>query len=263
MPKLWLTYAWTDNNDRDVDFVAQELERQGLQVSFDRAHLVAGQRLWDQIDRAISDPTISDGWAIFVTENSLKSEPCQEELAIALDRALRKRGGNYPLIGIFPTDVDRSLVPSAIATRLWVSLNDPTWGEQVAGSLTGTSRSKPDQVAPFAAKRYPGHNGSTWIELRPRAGTWFPAFAAVAMSEKHKLRSARPGASGRLPGGGFAMVSSSSADLDGIPVWVLKIDQAASNQVSLFVDLNGLPKSLYFGNENGPIYIIDPASIPL
>jgi hypothetical protein len=139
MTKLWLTYAWKDNEDQDVDHVIQELKRVGLQVGFDRAHIIPGQRLWTQIDKAISDPE-TDAWAILATENSLRSEPCLEELAYALDRALRTRGTDFPLIGIFPAPIDRAIIPSAIATRLYVTLQQPNWPALVAA---GAQKRKP------------------------------------------------------------------------------------------------------------------------
>ena len=47
--KLWLTYAWKDNEDKDIDFIVQKLDEAGLEVKFDRRNLVPGQRLWVQI----------------------------------------------------------------------------------------------------------------------------------------------------------------------------------------------------------------------
>jgi hypothetical protein len=121
--KLWLTYAWKDNQDQDVDHVIHELQRTGLEVAFDRAHIIPGQRVWFQIDKGILDPA-TDAWAILATENSLSSEACLEELAYALDRALRTRGADFPLIGIFPAPIDRALIPSAIATRLYATYSN-------------------------------------------------------------------------------------------------------------------------------------------
>jgi hypothetical protein len=66
MTKLWLTYAWKDNQDQDVDHVVQELQKVGLEVAFDRAHIIPRQRLWPQIDKGISDPA-TDAWAILAT----------------------------------------------------------------------------------------------------------------------------------------------------------------------------------------------------
>jgi hypothetical protein len=44
MTKLWLTYAWKDNEDEQVDFVAQELRKAGLDVSVDCVALTAGRK---------------------------------------------------------------------------------------------------------------------------------------------------------------------------------------------------------------------------
>ena len=104
------------HQDQDVDHVVGELKRVGLDVAFDRAHIIPGQRLWSQIDKGISDPQ-TDGWAILATENSLSSEPCLEELAYALDRALRTRGAEFPLIGIFPAPIASAF--TAIGALMW------------------------------------------------------------------------------------------------------------------------------------------------
>ena len=36
---VWLTYAWLDNAEQDVDYIAQELRRLGLNVQLDRWNL--------------------------------------------------------------------------------------------------------------------------------------------------------------------------------------------------------------------------------
>ena len=82
-PKLWLTYAWKDNEDAQVDHVYHELIDAGLDVRLDRTQLTVGQRLWPQIDAGITDPEKCGGWAIYATKKSLESEPCLEEIAYA------------------------------------------------------------------------------------------------------------------------------------------------------------------------------------
>ena len=49
MAKVWITYAWADNKDRDIDFLAQELSASGLTVKLDRWNIGAGKRLWEQM----------------------------------------------------------------------------------------------------------------------------------------------------------------------------------------------------------------------
>jgi hypothetical protein len=206
MSKLWLTYAWRDNEQSDVDHVINELRKTGLTVGFDRAQLLAGQRLWPQIDSAISDPQIS-AWAIYVTENSLKSEPCQEELAYALDRALRTRGGDFPLIGIFPQPLDRSIIPSAIATRLYVNLRDPNWSKQVYDGVKREA-STPDlsQAAPYGLTWHKMGDHSV-LEVWPKSGRWCPFSVVVPVGERGALGSVLPGPKGYISGSGMVSVS--------------------------------------------------------
>src|SRR6516225_2803687 len=80
--KLWLTYAWVDNEGADVDFIVQELTNAGIDVQIDREQFVAGRRLWDQIGQHIQDPNQADAWALVVSKQSLESEPCRDELAV-------------------------------------------------------------------------------------------------------------------------------------------------------------------------------------
>jgi hypothetical protein len=161
--KLWFTYAWKDNQDEDVDHIINVLRGNGLDVNFDRRQIIPGQRLWSQINAAISDPTRCDAWAIFATKASLSSEPCLEELAYALDRALRVRGSQFSLIGIFPEPLDRALIPSAIATRLYVNLCDPEWARLVRDGVN-QSRTGPDlsNIPSFVAVLHQRPSKKNW-----------------------------------------------------------------------------------------------------
>jgi len=100
MKKVWLSYAWKDNEDQQVDWIVQELEKQNIEIHLDNRDLIPGRKLWDQIADAISAPDICDAWIFLVTPNSLSSQPCLEELSYALERALSKRGQDFPLIGL-------------------------------------------------------------------------------------------------------------------------------------------------------------------
>ncbi|HEY3417412.1 MAG TPA: hypothetical protein VGM23_11065 [Armatimonadota bacterium] len=64
MGELWLTYAWEDNDEKDVLYYAQRLEQVGVTVKIDRWVLGAGLSLWNQIEKHITDPAESDAWCI-------------------------------------------------------------------------------------------------------------------------------------------------------------------------------------------------------
>lgn len=249
MPKLWLTYAWKDNEDQDVDHVINELRGEGIEVIFDRAHLLAGQRLWEQIDKGINDPTV-DGWAIYTTQNSLASEPCQEEIAYALDRTLRKKGANYPLVGIFPHAMDRSLVPSALATRLFVNLADPTWKTQIADSLRGR-RTAPDlsSVKPYALTWHSDKDGPI-LEIRPRSGQWPVSAVGVPENEASLLKGGMVNAAGYPEMSGIVM----RGELNHPGLAGYFFQTSVNPAASIYVQFSHKPSQVWFGDTRYPLH---------
>lgn len=258
MKKLWLTYCWKDNEAEQVDYVVQELRAGGLDVRFDRAQIIPGQRLWQQIDAAISDDAQCDAWAIYATRASLSSEACLEELAIALDRALRTRGQAFPIIGIFPDPLDRSLIPGAIATRLYVDLRDPQWAAKV---LAGVSLVPPSTttkgIAPFVVHTH--HQGDkVVIEIRPRAGRWYPFLAVVPIGEQDLLTSVLYGPAGRPPGGCMVSTGEVVMNQGGVPTHKgMQISHAIDPLNSAYVYLKAIPSQMIFGPTDGEKYRFD------
>jgi hypothetical protein len=250
MASLWLTYAWIDNADRDVDFVAQQLADAGIEVKIDRWNLEAGRRLWDQIDSFIRDPARSDAWAMYATENSLRSEKCQEEYAYALDRALDTRGGDFPIVGIFPGSVASDLIPAGIKTRLYVSTADADWVERVVAVV---------QRRPVQIPRRPGEPyyvaarqvGMQFvIEARPRVGTWHRFFGAVPLSEKDQLQ---PNVTYGAPNGGpvagiLQMVIEGERDIGGERWWSRSFAQQITPTQSGYIICQTKPSSVLFGD---------------
>ena len=252
MKNIWPTYAWTNNEDGQVDFIRREIESKGVNVKIDREQIVAGRRLWPQIDAAISDPNISDAWAIYATAESLRSQACLEELVYALDRALRTRGSEFPLIGIFPQSMDRSAVPSALATRLFVSLQDPDWAMRVANAANGQAGLDViKDVTPYILNRYRDKFGPI-IEVRPRAGRWYPAKVLVPEGEREKLRLVAVGPSNAVPGASMTV----SANVSGGGLSGLRIDHAVDNLNSLYIYLTDEPSQLIFGQSGGELFVV-------
>jgi hypothetical protein len=256
MTKLWLTYAWKDNEDEQVDFVAQELRTAGLDVSVDRVALVAGRRLWPEIREHIEKPENSDAWALYVTENSLRSETCQDELAIALDRALRSREDAYPLIGIFPGPIDRKLVPPAIRIRLYVNLTDKDWIERVRSGAAGVAPSiKTVPISPFVLNT--GKFNDEWyVEIRPRAGRWLPTYVVVAPEDIANFTSHVVGPADNVTDTGT--VFSSRLHIKGRHCgW--RIDSALTPQDSLYQFWRKLPSEVNFGPDLKALFSMSPS----
>jgi len=251
MGSIWITYAWDDNKDNDVDFTAQELMKAGLDIKLDRWNLSAGKRLWEQIEKFIQDPSLSDGWLLYATQSSLGNEKCKEEFAYALDRALNKRGGDFPIIALFPASVDNELIPAGIKTRLFVSLTDPDWKERIKAAIERRSPAiiKP-QVEPYALTIH--RSGERYvIEVRPRGGTWAPFIFGIPIDEKGEVSpSLLHGAAKRIPDGGILMNCGEGVSDDG-KFWTLFAGNEATPTQSYFIFCKKLPSLLVFGVKNG------------
>jgi len=253
MASIWITYAWDDNKTGDIDFLTQELQEHGLVVKLDRWNVTAGKRLWDQISQFITDPRESDAWVLIATSNSLASEACKEEFAYALNRALKSRGKDYPVIGLFLGPVEDSLIPPGIQSRLYVSVTDPDWKERIAASAEGrlqqVSRTK---VEPYHIAVHPQPGPSYAIEVRPRGGVWAPFFAAIPVSEKDDVRpSIMIGPRDRPTHGGILTMTGEGQSADG-KWWIMWAGNEATPTKSYYVWCKQLPSSLVFGVNGGP-----------
>jgi hypothetical protein len=248
---LWITYAWVDNTDSDFDYLVQQLESAGISARYDRVALIPGRRLWDQIADQIAKPDLS-GWAYLLTPKSVLSEPCKEELAYALDRALRARGSDFPLIGLLH-QIPISDVPAALRTRLCVSLNSPDWIEQVRAGLENRppSRTIPD-TAKFKLRphnSYLGNPDLRAIEIASRFEDipyWRIAYPAVG---PHPVNFGV----GPAGGGGIRSVHQSvvhgTVDIGGVPMQFRGAGDAITPSTAAYmVFQNQFPARLYFGN---------------
>ena len=249
---VWITYAWEDNKDGDVDFTAQELIRAGLEVKLDRWNLSAGKRLWEQIEAFIQDPSKSNGWLLYATQASLGSSKCKEEFAYALDRALETRGSDFPIIALFPASVDNALIPAGIKTRLFVSITDPDWKERIVAAIEGR---QPDitrpQIEPYALTVHKSGEEHV-IEVRPRAGTWSPFLAAIPIHDREDVSPRLSyGPAKHIPTSTVLMSYGQGTSSDG-KLWITFAGNEATPTQSYYIRCKQLPSLLIFGINGGP-----------
>lgn len=263
MKNIWITYSWEDNKDNSVDFVAQELSKMGVNVRIDKWTLNAGYRLWEQIEKFIIDKDNCDGWIFYITPKSLGSEPCKEEFAYALDRALKTRGGDFPLIGLSPSYIEETIIPAAIRTRLYVTLRDDSWQERIIASVENRAPSilRPT-IEPFTLDFHqykPEGVGDLWnvIEIRPRAGSWNPSFVGIKIEEKDFIKPwLKYGPRGVYNLGGMKNYPNDSESTDG-QWWLMTARNEVNTSTSIFLvcKCTKWPTKIVFGSlGNGPQY---------
>ncbi len=262
MPSIWITYAWDDNIQSDVDYVAQELGRFGVHVTRDLWNIRAGRRLWERIERFIQEEAESDAWMIYATQNSLGSDACKEEFSYALARAVERRGTNFPVIALFPGPVDKSLIPAGNQARLCVSLTDSEWKERVRAAAEGQNPSlaRP-QLEPFTIRIHRADSATGHqldIEVRPREGAWSPFFAAVPLPEKDRVQPCiMHGPRGKPPQGG-ALPDTGEAPSSNDAWWVMFAQNEATPAQSYYISCIELPSRLAFGVNGGrPQFVVD------
>lgn len=250
MAKIWITYAWDDNEQGDVDFIAQELQRSGVEVKLDRWNIAAGQRLWTQIENFICLEKQSDAWLLVATSNSLLSESCKEEYAYALNRALSARGNEFPVIALFLGPADQNLIPAGIKTRLYLSITDPDWKERIVASAEG----RPHQVGladvqPYHLKIHTalGGNKPFAIEVRPRAGVWAPFIAGIPLEEKERVDPNIMIGPRDLPTNSGMLVNCGECPSPDGKMWVMIAGNQATPTESYYVWCSSLPTTLIFG----------------
>ena len=260
MAKVWVTYAWADNQTRDVDFYAQELTAAGLTIKLDRWNIGAGKRLWEQIENFIVKPEESDAWLLVATTNSLESPACKEEFAYALDRALNKRGATYPVIALFLGPVEDALIPAGIRTRLFVSVTDPDWKERIVAAAEGRNpHIAPSQVSDYFLKVHDQPKDRRYaIEVRPRAGVWAPFFAAVPAAEKDAVDASLMVGPRDFPTDAGMLVNTGEAQSDDGKWWVMFAGNQANPTTSYYVWCRTLPSQFAFGvNGRPPRYLVN------
>lgn len=257
MNKLWVSYAWADDSNGDVEFVCQMIEKVGIEVNLDRWRLGAGKRLWPQIEQFIIDPSKSDAWAFYATQTSITREACLEELNYALDRALHTRGGAFPLIGITPSYSDIPLFPASIRTRLCVSLEDADWLERIKAAVEGHTPDIPRKnIHPYHVQ-FHQTSSRYFIEVRPRAGTWYPFFIGVPVAEKEGIDPMLVyGPSGSIPLG--SIMTDPLGGPEEIGGWfLLRSHNMATPTISFFLQCKEIPSRILFGKEGGDLHYVE------
>lgn len=260
--RIWVTYAWTDNESDDVDFIAQELRNAGLEVMLDRVAIGAGRRLWDQIEQNICNESSVDAWLIVATENSLQSGPCREEYSYALDRALSSRGSDFPVMALFLGTVDPEIIPAGIRTRLYVSILDDDWVERIASA---TQRRQPVISTPVVAPyhmhvhRLTGRSKPLAIEVRPRAGIWAPFFVGIPLLERDAVgANIMHGPKGRPTDSGMQVGRVEGESRDGA-FQLLSASDPCTPVQSYYIWCDCLPRHIVFGIlDSSTVYRCEP-----
>lgn len=254
MKKLWITYAWSDDEEGNVDYIIHELDKyDDIEIKFDKRNLIPGQRLWQQIGGIITDIKECDAWGILLTKNSIRSEACIEELSYALDRAISSNCEGFPIFALLK-DIDITNVPPSLRVRLCIPLENNDFKVQVHSAVY-------KQPSGYTPK-----NLSDWIitlrkdqdtnlltfEFRPRFDRIIPYSIAVDFEENinGNVLGANHGPSGGMPNAwnSFNRVNSEAILNDGTKVWIWGAENEINPAISMYLRCKTIPKRLWYGS---------------
>jgi hypothetical protein len=265
---LWVTYAWVDNEDKDIDYIVNRLDAAGINTLYDRRALVPGQRLWEQIGKKIADTSRVDAFSFIVTPNSIASEPCKEELSYAIQRVMDERGGGFPVIGLMHR-VRAADLPPLLKARLCIPLESPNW---VDGVVAGINKQAPPyqplNVAPYVIKTHKVTVGY-WIQITPRFEPVSPVSVAVDLEEHQSgnILNVFCAPSGQIPGAnGFLSVvkhgslegTSKLSDGAETAVYFWNMTEEATFNRSYWIQCKSPPPRIWFGNGERGLAVLFP-----
>lgn len=140
MSFVFLSYARSDA--QIVDKIANDLQKEGFDLWFDRRNLIAGQNWQTQIEKAITEAAFI---IVFISKNSLQSKWVQEEYRVAFER--QQRAGGTRLI---PVLLEKVELPNFLSVIQYVDFTESySQGmRNLVRALKTPSGPKPKDVIP-------------------------------------------------------------------------------------------------------------------
>lgn len=142
MSSVFLSYSRSDA--QIVDKIADDLQKEGFDLWFDRQNLVAGQNWQVQIEKAINESSFI---IVFISKNSLQSKWVQAEYRAAFEH--QQRAGGTRLI---PVLLEKVELPVFLSTIQYVDFTESYYQgmRNLIRALKTPSGPKPKDVIPVS-----------------------------------------------------------------------------------------------------------------
>lgn len=134
--------SYTRSDAQIVDKIANDLQKEGFDLWFDRRNLIAGQNWQSQIEKAITDAAFV---IVFISKNSVQSKWVQEEYRVAFER--QQRAGGTCLI---PVLLEKVELPAFLSEIQYVDFTESYYQgmRTLVRALKTSSGPKPKDVIP-------------------------------------------------------------------------------------------------------------------
>jgi hypothetical protein len=172
-PRLWISYQWIGNEERDFNYLIPQLKAAHIDAVYDSFQLQPDLQLEERIVQRLLSVGF-DGWSYILTHQCFTQRNYTEELTAAIDRAISNLGSSFPMAGLM-YGIEMQQVPPALRTLPCISLGDPNWSRQMSGVLkTGAvhgRRSTSEKQTRFVWKvhhSFAGDTALTAVEVRTK-----------------------------------------------------------------------------------------------
>jgi hypothetical protein len=132
-PRLWISYPWIGREERDFAYLVSQLKDSHIEATYDSFQLLPDMHLWERTIQRLRGIGF-DAWLYILTHQCFTRRTCTDELAAAIDRALRHMGSRFPMVGLM-YGIGTQQVPPMLRVRPCISLADPNWKQQISDVL--------------------------------------------------------------------------------------------------------------------------------
>lgn len=134
-PRLWISYPWIRNQERDFNYLVPLLKASNIEAAYDSFQLRPDSRLGERIVQRLLSIGFN-GWLYILTHQCLTQRIYTEELTAAIDQTLLSLGADFPMAGLM-YGIAMQQVPPVLRVLPCISLGDPDWKRQLSGILKG------------------------------------------------------------------------------------------------------------------------------
>ncbi len=175
-PRLWISYPWFQNEERDFGYLAKQLEAKNFESVYNSIKIMQDPLLSHRIVRRLQSVGF-DGWLYVLTHQCISRREFTEELTKAIDQTILHMGPRFPIAGLM-YGIASNNVPARLRLLPCISLGNPEWNSQVREIYNKNKsydlKSSPRKESRFIWKLHPRYGGTasiTAIEVRSRGET--------------------------------------------------------------------------------------------
>jgi hypothetical protein len=168
--RLWISYPWVNNEERDFNYLVPQLKESGIEATYDSIKLQPDARLGQRIVQRLLSIGF-DGWLYILTHQCFTRRNYTDVLTQAIDQTLFRMGPKFPMAGLMH-GIAPQHVPAVLRVLPCISLGDSDWRNRLSGVLNGYgAQGKNMRETRFIWKIHPSFDGDpamTAIEVRSR-----------------------------------------------------------------------------------------------